>query len=55
MTKTIDAIWDYFLTIWTARNGELYGKDYDKQRAIALEMTRAEVMQILRSIETLCQ
>jgi hypothetical protein len=36
MTKTVDAIWDYYLTIWTARNGELYGKDYDKQRAIAL-------------------
>jgi hypothetical protein len=30
MTKTIDAIWDYFLTIWTKRNGELYGKDYDE-------------------------
>jgi hypothetical protein len=46
MTKTIDAIWDYFLTIWTARNGKLYGKDYDEQRAIALETTRAEVTQI---------
>ena len=46
MTKTIDAIWDYFLTIWTKRNGELYGKDYDEQQAIALETTRAEVTQI---------
>jgi hypothetical protein len=46
MTKTIDAIWDYFLTLWTERNGELYGKDYDEQRAIALETTRAAVTQI---------
>jgi hypothetical protein len=23
MMKTIDAIWDYFLTIWTKRNGKL--------------------------------
>ena len=46
MTKTVDAIWDYFLLIWTDRNGELYGKDYDEQRAIALETTRAEVEQI---------
>jgi hypothetical protein len=46
MTKIIDAIWDYFLLIWTDRNGKLYGKDYDEQRAIALETTRAEVEQI---------
>jgi hypothetical protein len=46
MTKTVDAIWDYFLLIWTDRNGKLYGKDYDEQRAIALATTRAEVEQI---------
>jgi hypothetical protein len=40
MTKTVDAIWDYFLLIWTDQNG---GKDYDKQRAIALETTQAKV------------
>jgi hypothetical protein len=28
------------------QNGELYGKDYNKQRAIALETTWAEVEQI---------
>jgi hypothetical protein len=39
MTKTVDAIWDYFLLIWTDLNGKLYGKDYDEQRAIALETT----------------
>jgi hypothetical protein len=39
MTKMVDAIWDYFLTIWIEWNGELYGKDYDKQQAIALETT----------------
>jgi hypothetical protein len=46
MTKTVDAIWDYFLLIWMEQNGELYGKDYYEQRAIALETTRAEVDQI---------
>jgi hypothetical protein len=45
MTKTVDAIWDYFLLIWTDRNGELYGKDYDEQRVIALETTQAKVEQ----------
>ena len=46
MTKIVDSIWDYFLLIWTDQNGELYGKDYDEQRAIALETTWAEVEQI---------
>jgi hypothetical protein len=46
ITKTIDAIWDYFLLIWTDCNSELYGKDYDEQQAIALKTTRAEVEQI---------
>jgi hypothetical protein len=46
MMKTVDAIWDYFLLIWTDRNGEMYGKDYDEQRAMGLETTRAEVEQI---------
>lgn len=27
MTKTVDAVWDLFLVIWTARNGELHRKD----------------------------
>jgi hypothetical protein len=31
MTKTVDAIWDYFLAIWTEQNGKLCGKDYDEQ------------------------
>ncbi len=46
MTKTVDAIWDYFLAIWTEQNGKLHGRDYDKQQAIALEMTQDKVMQI---------
>jgi hypothetical protein len=45
MTKTVDAIWDYFLLIWMERNSKLYGKDYDKQQAIALETTRAKAKQ----------
>jgi hypothetical protein len=46
MTKTVDAIWDYFLAIWIERNGKLHGRDYDEQQAIALETTRDEVTQI---------
>jgi hypothetical protein len=46
MQKTIDAIWQVFLTIWYTRNGELYGKNYEEQRAIALETTRDEVSRI---------
>jgi hypothetical protein len=46
MTKIVDAIWDYFLLIWTDQNGELYGEDYDEQQVIAFETTRAEVEQI---------
>jgi hypothetical protein len=46
MTKTVDAIWDYFLAIWTERNGELHGRNYEEQQAIALEMTRDEVTKI---------
>jgi hypothetical protein len=46
MTKTVDAIWDYFLLIWTDQNGKLHGKDYYEQRAIALETTQAKVEQI---------
>jgi hypothetical protein len=46
MTKTVDAVWDVYLTIWTARNRELYGRDYDEQRAIDLETTQSEVTKI---------
>jgi hypothetical protein len=45
MTKTVDAVWDLFLVIWTARNGELHGKDYDEQQAIALETTQNVTVQ----------
>jgi hypothetical protein len=51
MTKTVDAIWDYFLLIWTERNGELYEKDYDEQQAIALETTQAKVEQIYEGLK----
>jgi hypothetical protein len=44
--KTIDLVWTTFQTIWLCRNGKLYGKDYDKQRAIALRTTRQSVKQI---------
>ena len=43
MCKTVDAIWQIFLTLWTCRNGEKYGTDYDKQRAIALETSQDAV------------
>jgi hypothetical protein len=42
----VDAIWDYFLLKLMERNGKLYGKDYDRQWAIALETTWPEVEQI---------
>jgi hypothetical protein len=43
MCKTVEAIWQIFLKIWLTRNGELYGKSYEEQQEIALEMTRSEV------------
>ena len=43
MCKTVDAIWQISLILWTGRNGEKYGKDYDKQRAIALETSQDAV------------
>ncbi len=46
MTKTVDAVWNLFLTIWTTWNGELYGRDYDEQWAIVLAMTQSEVTKI---------
>jgi hypothetical protein len=46
MRKTIDAIWEMFLTIWTVRNGELHGKDYDEQQKIALATTQEEVSRV---------
>jgi hypothetical protein len=46
MTKMIDAIWEVFLTIWNTRNGEKYGKDYEEQQAIALEMMQDKVARI---------
>jgi hypothetical protein len=49
--KTVDAIWDYYLTIWTAWNGELYGKDYNEQQAIALKTTQAEVEQLYEGLK----
>jgi hypothetical protein len=51
MMKTVDAIWDYYLTIWTAWNGELYGKDYNEQQAIALKTTQAEVEQLYEGLK----
>ena len=46
MHKTIDVIWQIFFTLWTCRNGEKYGKDYDEQHAIALETSHDEVQHI---------
>jgi hypothetical protein len=46
MQKMINMLWQVFLTIWQTWNGELYGKDYEEQCAIALAMTRDEVSRI---------
>ena len=43
MRKTVDVIWQIFLMLWTCRNGEKYGKDYDEQCAIALETSEDAV------------
>jgi hypothetical protein len=47
MKKTVNAVWDLFLVIWTARNGELHGKDYEEQQAIALQTMHSEVFKDL--------
>jgi hypothetical protein len=46
MQKTIDMIWQVFLTIWNTQNGELYGKNYEEQCKIAIETTCDEVSRI---------
>jgi hypothetical protein len=48
MRKTVEAIWQIFLKIWLTRNGELYGKNYEEQREIALETTRSKVTRIYK-------
>ena len=35
--KAAGAAWGLLLVVWAARNGELHGKDYEEQRAIALK------------------
>jgi hypothetical protein len=44
--KTIDQLWDQFLTIWTCQNGEKFGNDYEEQREIALQMTQKEAQAV---------
>ena len=46
MRKTVDAIWQISLMLWTCRNGEKYGKDYDEQHAIALETSQDAVQHL---------
>ena len=46
MRKMVEAIWQIFLKIWLTRNGELYGKNYEEQKEIALRTTRDEVTRI---------
>ena len=43
MCKTINEIWQIFFMLWTCRNGEKYGKDYDEQCKLALETSWEEV------------
>ena len=42
----MDAIWQIFLKIWITQNGELYGKNYEEQHAIALERMQDKVSRI---------
>jgi hypothetical protein len=46
MRKTIDQVWLLFRAIWLCCNGEKYGKDYEEQRAIALETMQNKVRKI---------
>ena len=46
MHKTMDAIWQISLVLWTCRNGEKYGTDYDEQHAIALETSQDAVQHL---------
>ena len=46
MRKTIDEIWQIFLTIWTCRNGKKYRKDYNEQCEIALATSQDKVREI---------
>ena len=48
MQKTINEIWQIFLMIWTCRNGEKYGKDYDEQCEIALATSQDRVREIYK-------
>jgi len=45
MQKTIDQLWQFYLTLWHCRNGELHGKDKEETRQIAIEATRNSVRQ----------
>ena len=43
MRKTIDQIWNLYLSLWQCRNGELHGPDFETTRKKALDATRASV------------
>jgi len=46
MRKTIDQLWQFYLTIWHCRNGEKHGIDYDEAQAKALRATRQEARRV---------
>ena len=46
MQKTIDQIWEFYISIWHCRNGELHGHDFDEQKRIALEATCTTIQRV---------
>ena len=46
MQKTIDQIWEFYISIWHCRNGELHGHDFNAQKRITLEATRTTVQRV---------
>lgn len=39
--KAVDQLWEFYITLWQCRNGELHGHDFEEQKEVALTATRA--------------
>ena len=50
MQKTVDQIWEFYITIWHCRNGELHGHDFEEQRCIALKATCTTVGRVYQEM-----
>ena len=50
MQKTVDQIWEFYITIWHCRNGKLHGHDFEEQKCIALKATQTTVHRIYQEM-----